>query len=68
MPTPEEREATHALRIQVKKERKFLRAETERLQKKLERAEKVTDEITRMAFMMKLIRNVEWMATPSKAK
>lgn len=68
VPTPEQREATHALEKKAKKERKHLRDHTERLQKRLERAEKVTGEITRMALNMKLVRDVEWTATPSKRK
>lgn len=56
VPTAEERETELALRTKAKKERKFLRYQTERLTKKLEQAGKVTEEIIRMA--------VEWKATP----
>ncbi|KAJ4387999.1 hypothetical protein N0V93_008602 [Gnomoniopsis smithogilvyi] len=68
VPTPEEREATHALRTKMKKERKYLREQAERLQQRLARAEKVTGEITKMALNMKLVRDVEWTATPSQSK
>lgn len=68
VPTLEEREATHALQTKRKKERKHLRDQAERLAKRLEHAEKVTGQITKMARAMKLVRDVEWKATPVRSK
>lgn len=68
VPTPEERIAEHALMTKMKKERKYLRDQAERLQHRVERAEKVTREITKLALNMKLVRDVEWTATPPKSK
>ncbi|CAN8104995.1 unnamed protein product [Discula destructiva] len=65
VPTPEERELELALQTKAKKERKFLRVQTERVTKKLEQAEKVTEEITRMAALLNLVHSVEWSATPT---
>lgn len=68
VPTQEEREAAHALQTKRKKERKHLRDQAERLAKRLEHADKVTGQITKMAQAMKLVRDVEWKPTPVRSK
>lgn len=52
----------------MKKERKSLREQTERLQQSVQRAEKVAGEITKMALSMKLVRDAERSATPLESK
>lgn len=67
VPTAEERELEHALYAKAKKERKFLKFQTERLTTKLRQADKVMGEITRMAVMLNLTKDMQWTPTPLKA-
>lgn len=70
MPTAAERELEHALFRKAKKERKVLTYQTERLTTKVNQAAKVTEEISRMAATLDLLKDVDvqWTATPVKVK
>lgn len=58
VPTAEERNYEHALYRKAKQERKYLRFHTGRLTSKVKQAEKATEEITKMARMLNLIKGV----------
>lgn len=65
VPTLEEREAEHNNRRAAKKERKKLRDETAVLDKRVANAKEITDEITRLAWQMRLVDRADWTAPSS---
>lgn len=62
VPTEAEREAVHALARQAKKARRRLRDDAHGLTNKVARAGKITEEITRMAWKLRLVDRADWTA------
>lgn len=65
VPTLEEREAEHESRRAAKLSRKKMRREADVLERRVAKAHKITDEITRLAWKMKLVDRADWKASNS---
>lgn len=65
VPTQEQREAQHAMRRAAKKERKKQRDKVDMLEKRVAKAQKLTSEITRMAWQMRIVDSADW--TPASS-
>lgn len=66
VPTQHEREAEHAEWRAKKKARKALREKAEALERRAAKAERVTEEITRLAWKMKLVDRADWTAPAAR--
>lgn len=65
VPTLEEREAEHEMLRAAKLSRRKLRNETALMGKKVEKAQRTTEEITKLAWKMRLVDRVDWKAPSS---
>lgn len=65
--TAEERDAIKAAKREKKLERRHLRNQRVLAEARVNRATKLTDEITKMAWKMKLSDNIDWSGNSMKA-
>lgn len=67
MPTEEERIAAHDAKRERKLARKKLRENVQLFQKRTDKATSITDEITRLAWQLKLTDKANWTERTSSA-